>query len=68
MFISSNNILITNNHITCNINLRSQFQQTFTYTHYTFMGPFVTLRNATIAFVMCVLPHGTIRHPLDALL
>ena len=66
MFILSNNILITNNHITCNINLRSQFQQTLTYAHYTFLDPSATLRNATIGFVMCVHPHGTILLPLDA--
>ena len=67
MFISNNNILVTNNHTTSNIKLRSQFRQTLTYTYYTFLGAFSTLRNATFGLVMCVYPHGTIRFPLDRL-
>jgi hypothetical protein len=67
MFIYKNYTLKTNNHNTCNFKLRLQIRQTLAYTQYTFLGAFATLRNATIGFVMCVLPQETFRLPLDVL-
>ena len=58
--VSTDNIVKTND-----IKLRSQLRQFLTNKVYTFLGPFATLRNATVSFVMSVRPHGKARLPLD---